>query len=270
MAQGGGIRDPTVPAYVPANRPRYHQRSLVAQGTDSIGGSDAFPRQSTSHIRNGQFPVRSAKKINPPQRGPVLIIMGKLPLPGRCKTRLRPRLGLRGAARLQHSLLRDRIRAALRTGFPVELHFDGPRGHPLLLTARRKGLCLRRQAHADLGTRMLRALHGRPAVIIGTDCPALDIFRLKQALAAVHAGKNLCIPAGDGGYVLIGLSRHHPRSFRCIDWGSDSVLRQSRRQHRQGHLLVEEWSPLRDLDTPRDFWRERRSGRLPAFGYAPL
>ncbi len=194
--------------------------------------------------------------------------MGRAPIAGQCKTRLRPRLGLRGAARLQLSLLRDRIHECGQLQAAVELHVAGPRNHPVFLAARRRGITLRQQFEGDLGTRMLRAQRGRPVVLIGTDCPALRAEQLMRALAAVIKGRNLCIPATDGGYVLIGLARPHPTGFRCIAWGSAGVLRQSRRQHRRGGLPVEEWQALPDLDLPRDLWRERRSGRLPAFGLA--
>lgn len=194
--------------------------------------------------------------------------MGRAPIAGHCKTRLRQRLGLRGAASLQCNLLRDRIRECRGLQAELELHVAGPRNHPVFLAARRLGVRLRQQLQGDLGTRMLRAQRGRPVILIGTDCPALRAEQLGHALRAVAEGRNICIPATDGGYVLIGLSRPHAASFRCIAWGSARVLKQSRRQHRRGDLAVEEWAPLPDLDRPRDFWRERRCGRLPAFGYA--
>ena len=202
--------------------------------------------------------------------GPVLIIMTRCPLPGRCKTRLQPYLGAAGAARLQANLLRQRIGLARRLPHPAELHVHPDLRHPLILDARRRGLTVRHQQGHDLGQRMRRAQGRRPAVIIGTDAPALGLADVKHALDAVARGQSLCIPAEDGGFVLLGLAQSSPRCFDCIDWGSPHVMRQSRRQYRRASLAVAERAPCPDLDTGRDFRRERRAGRIPAFGYIHL
>jgi rSAM/selenodomain-associated transferase 1 len=191
--------------------------------------------------------------------------MAKAPLIGRCKTRLRNRLGLRGAARLQAYLIRDRLSEALSTGYPVEIQASPDIRHAQFLAARRRGVMVRRQFGSDLGLRMRNAQQSRAVVIIGTDCPSLKQHTLSWALEQVQNGNNVCIPAHDGGYVLIGLAKSCASLFRCVTWSSAQVMAQTWRQQRRAGLKLRLENSLHDLDTPADYRRERRSKSLPAF-----
>lgn len=195
----------------------------------------------------------------------VLIIMSKAPLPGRCKTRLAPRLGLRGAARIQRQLLQQRIALGLTLPCQVEIHASPDVRHPLFLQARRLGIRVRKQCHGDLGRRMRCAQGQRPAIIIGTDCPALTREHLLMALSRLQQNQATCIPAQDGGYVLLAQPQANAGLFHTIDWGSSRVMQQTRRQQRRSKTAWLNSTPLPDLDTPQDFQQQRRAGRLPAY-----
>ena len=66
---------------------------------------------------------RSAWRASTPIRAEsVVIVFARAPLAGRVKTRLVPRLGAAGAARLQERLIRAALRSA---GGSVELHVAG-------------------------------------------------------------------------------------------------------------------------------------------------
>lgn len=191
----------------------------------------------------------------------MLIVFARAPLAGRVKTRLAPRLGAAGAARLQERL----IRAALRCAFaarcgPVELHVT--RRHAFFRTLK---VPLRLQRGDDLGERMRHALRGalrrhRRAVLIGADCPALTPGDLRRALRWLQGGVDVVLaPAEDGGYALIAARRISPDVFANVDWGNASVLAQTmaniartRLRHR---LLRTVW----DVDRPEDL--ERLRGR---------
>ncbi|MGJ8668623.1 MAG: TIGR04282 family arsenosugar biosynthesis glycosyltransferase [Oceanococcus sp.] len=191
--------------------------------------------------------------------------MTKAPIPGRCKTRLAPRLGLRGAARLQRQLIQQRLQLALSIDCPVEIHASPDLRHPVFLSAKRLGIKLRKQVAGDLGRRMSRAQGDRPAIIIGTDCPSLTKRHLDDACQALLQNQQLCIPATDGGYVLIAQTHVHPQLFQTIHWGSAQVFRQTRRQQRRSGARWLNTAALDDLDSPRDFLKQRKSGFLPAF-----
>src|SRR5262245_55116043 len=108
----------------------------------------------------------------------AVLVFARAPVPGRAKTRLAPRLGEWGAARLQARMTLRALRTALgaKCG-PVELH--GAPDHAFFRAARRTlPIAFRRQAGATLGERMARALAAglrrhRQVLLIGSDAPVL-------------------------------------------------------------------------------------------------
>jgi len=195
----------------------------------------------------------------------VVIVFARAPQPGRAKTRLVPRLGQWGAAHLQRRLVRRTLRVAqaARCG-PVELH-GTPRARQAFFVqcAHEWGVALRAQRGRDLGERMFHALAGalrrcRAAILVGTDCPALQVRDLRLAARALAGGCDAVLsPAEDGGYPLIGLRRVSPRLFEPMAWGGDDVFaRTAARLDRLGWR----WRRLRtlwDVDRPEDLERLR-------------
>jgi uncharacterized protein len=176
----------------------------------------------------------------------AVLVFSRSPVPGRVKTRLVPRLGEWGAARLHARLTAHALRIAAAAGCgPVELHD----------TAKQRG--------ADLGERMHRALaralrRHRGAIVIGSDCPALRPSDLTQAARWLAGGCEVVLaPAEDGGYVLIGASRVSPRLFGGIAWGGAEVYEATVRKL---DGLGYRWRALRrlwDVDRPQDLERLR-------------
>jgi glycosyltransferase A (GT-A) superfamily protein (DUF2064 family) len=98
-------------------------------------------------------------------------------------------------------------------------------------------------------------------LLIGTDCPALDVAALRAAAAALEAGDDaVLVPAEDGGYVLVGLARPVAALFDRIAWGSDRVMRESRERLRAAGLRWRELAPSWDVDRPEDLARLAASG----------
>ena len=188
-----------------------------------------------------------------PSADSLIIVFARAPVAGQVKTRLIPRLGAEGAARLQRRLIRAALRTARAVG-PVELHVT--RAHSWL---RGLGVPLRLQRGRDLGERMYHALRGqRATVLIGSDAPALRAADLRRALRLLHGGADVVLaPAEDGGYALIAARRIVARVFAGIRWGTDEVLaRTLDNLHRCGlshRLLRTVW----DVDRPADFDRLR-------------
>jgi uncharacterized protein len=195
----------------------------------------------------------------------AIIVFARAPQPGRVKTRLVPRLGAWGAARLQRRLaLRTlRVAQAARSG-PVELHGTPRARHAFFVQcARGSKTVLREQRGRELGERMFNALAGGlrrhgAAILVGTDCPALQPRDLRRAARALAGGCEAVIaPAEDGGYPLIGLRRLSPRLFEGITWGGPDVFaRTAERLERLGWR----WRRLRmlwDVDRPGDLARLR-------------
>ncbi len=191
--------------------------------------------------------------------GTALIVFAKAPVAGQTKTRLIPALGAAGAAALAERLLEHALGAAVKAGFDtVELCVTPDSGHPALQRlARQHGLALAEQGAGDLGERMQRALaralqtHGR-ALLIGSDLPALDALRLRQAMAALDSHDAVFVPALDGGYGLVGLRRPEPRLFAGMAWSTPQVMAQTRERAAAAGLRVAELSPVPDIDEPAD------------------
>jgi uncharacterized protein len=197
----------------------------------------------------------------------VVIVFARAPTPGQVKTRLVPRLGDWGAARLQARLTRLALRTALaaRCG-PVELHGTPRARNGFFMSIQAQlPIRLRQQRGTDLGERMRRALQDalrrhRGAILIGSDCPALDARDLRRAARLLCGGYDAVLaPAEDGGYVLIALKRVPPGLFDGVGWGGPRVYADTAKK-----LSGRRWRALRtlwDVDRPADLERLKALGR---------
>ena len=196
---------------------------------------------------------------------PAIIVFARAPEPGVVKTRLIPALGDEGACRLYRALLEHTLEQARSSGYQdLQLWLTGRGG--VSTRARGEGGAdspgdvwqRRRQSTGDLGRRMAHAVcdnfaRGRRAVIVvGSDCPQLQGDHYRRVAAALMEVDAVLIPALDGGYVLLGLRRYHPRLFRDIPWGGAEVLATT-----ECRMIELGWSyrclePLADIDRPED------------------
>ena len=192
---------------------------------------------------------------------PVAIaILAKAPLAGFAKTRLAAQLGAERATLLAARLIERAVETASRSGVgPVTLWAAPDAAHPLFAAVRaRYGLRLERQNEGDLGARMYAAMAAvkGPALVIGTDCPALTANDLRRAAGTVRLNADAVIfPAEDGGYGLIGLRAPQWGVFEAIDWGTNCVLGETRRRFKELGLIWQEPVTLWDLDLPADIDR---------------
>jgi len=181
----------------------------------------------------------------------MIIVFARAPVPGQAKTRLIPRLGEWGAARLHARLTRHAVRTAQLADARVELH--GTRRHSFF---RNLGVPFRLQRGRDLGERMYRALSRarKPAILIGSDCPMLTQADLRRAARWLRGGCEVVLaPAQDGGYALVAARRLRPEFFSGIRWGGADVYHQTVER-----LAGYRWRALRtvwDLDRPEDLQR---------------
>jgi glycosyltransferase A (GT-A) superfamily protein (DUF2064 family) len=148
----------------------------------------------------------------------VLQVFAKAPEPGQVKTRLAQHARRAGGRRRLPALVEHTLGVAAearRRGVvsAVELWCAPDTTHPALVAwARRSGATLHAQVGADLGERMHGALRdglarGVVPILIGTDCPAIDVGYLASASEALETRAAVLGPVEDGGYALVGLSR---------------------------------------------------------------
>jgi len=181
-------------------------------------------------------------------------------VPGAVKTRLIPALGADGAAALHARLIERTVETACAAGVgPVTLWVTPAPPHAYFTTlASRFPIVLAAQPDGDLGARMLAACQATagPAIVIGTDCPALTPAHLRDAADVLRGGSDVVfIPAEDGGYVLIGAREPQPVLFADMTWSLDTVMAETRRRLTQGGLTWRELPPLWDVDRPEDLAR---------------
>ena len=195
----------------------------------------------------------------------AVAILAKAPLPGLAKTRLAPALGADGAAALQARLIERAVETARVANIgPITLWAAPDQDHPAFQTlAALFGVRLARQPDGDLGVRMLAALAAAqgPAIVIGTDCPALQPAHLRTAAEALAGGVDaVVVPVEDGGYALIGMREPQPALFTDMPWSTAGVMAETRRRLTHLSLSWREPARLWDVDLPEDVERLKREG----------
>lgn len=196
-----------------------------------------------------------------------IAVFAKAPLPGTCKTRLIPALGAVRAARLQRRLTLQTLLLARRFAATKLVLWCAPDQQQRFFRALQRHGQIEQQPQNgnNLGQRMHHAFasHGVPLILIGTDCPALQLKHLQDAAHALQEGFDaVFIPAEDGGYVLVGLRQANSRVFEDIDWGSDRVMAQTRERLIEIGWRWCELEPLWDVDHPADVERLNQSGSM--------
>lgn len=200
----------------------------------------------------------------------AIAIFARAPEPGKSKTRLIPRLGSDGAARLHERMIRQAIEAAQAASIgPVTLFCAPDAAHPFLAGCSRDyGIALRSQATGDLGTRMLaafEALAPQPVLLIGTDLPALTPALLRLCAEALEDHDAVFLPAEDGGYGLVGLRRPQSSLFHQMTWSTPTVMTETRQRLRAAGLRWSEPATIWDVDRPEDIDRLLAAGLLPGW-----
>ena len=196
-----------------------------------------------------------------------IAVFAKAPVAGYAKTRLIPTLGAAGAARLHREMTLHALRVASAADIGELTLWCTPDCQHRFFRALKKSnsfgkpLAFAQQVEGDLGRRMAAvfALASTQTLLIGSDCPVLNVEHLHRAATALADGFDaVFIPAEDGGYTLVGLRRPAPTIFQGIAWGSRQVMAQTRERLRQADLRWLELETLWDVDTPEDVLRWRR------------
>jgi len=203
----------------------------------------------------------------------TLQVFAKGAIPGRVKTRLAATIGNEEAAALHARFVEMTLATAVaaRTAGIVDRielwcapGVDAP---GFAQWRERYAISLHAQTGADLGARMRNALDaalvgGSRAILIGTDCPVLDLAYLARAVAALETHDVVFGPTEDGGYVLIGLARPVD-AFSGIRWSTPDVMAATRARLRARRINWVELPTLWDVDEPPDLDRWRASTGSP-------
>lgn len=189
----------------------------------------------------------------------ALILFAKEPIQGQVKTRLGREIGAQQACQLYEQMLYLQLRRF--SHFPG-CHFCfyiSPDKHSPFVQRIKKQftIVVEQQQGADLGERMYNAfqdlLSGFEKVILfGADCPFLDKQVMLSAIDALDLYPLVFNPAEDGGYMLIGARKIDKRVFQGIDWSTEQVMQQTRKQIDSLGWVHYELPALADIDRSED------------------
>lgn len=195
----------------------------------------------------------------------ALIILAKAPAPGLVKTRLIPAIGSEGAAQLAQRLLEHTLLTArqCKAFTQLELCVSPSIDHPALTSIDLTSFVVTEQGDGDLGARMHRAFERalaqfNAAIMIGTDAPTLTAELLDQASLQLNDDESVFVPALDGGYALVGLTRLMPELFANMPWSTATVMQETRARLTALDARWHEFPSVSDIDEPDDL------ARLPA------
>jgi uncharacterized protein len=194
----------------------------------------------------------------------LLLVFGKLPVPGEVKTRLTPPLTAIDAARLYEAFLRDTLDVGRMAGVDVWLCLAPP-ADPIPTGLVPDGVHVVVQQGADLGARMENAFASAfeagyaEVVIIGSDHPTLPVWVLSEAFRRLDQPGALCIgPSEDGGYYLLGMNEPHAALFQDMAFSRDDVFEETMKRARNLGLHVTRLRVWFDVDRAEDLDRLAR------------
>ncbi len=196
----------------------------------------------------------------------LIILFTRYPHPGKCKTRLIPQLGQKGAALIHRQLVTHTLKTLTNffswkntTEFII-YHNSGSR----LKMENWLGCnyLYREQRGDDLGQRMANAFlyalkKTQNCILLGSDCPDITEPILGEALQALKQKDMVLGPAHDGGYYLIGVSKSIKADiclqlFEKIPWGGDTVFAETLKRAENLGLHAHILKKLHDIDCAED------------------
>lgn len=192
-----------------------------------------------------------------------VIQFAKLPQLDRVKTRMQPHLSAEESLELhKHLVAHTYASLSQQVGWDYQLWVSGREAEADYFDELAKdvpvGPSINIQSGTDLGQRMHHALASalkdyRYAVIVGSDCPALDAEAINRLLSHLKEGCSAAlIPATDGGYVALAVSEVCSPLFDGIAWGTETVLEETCERLKQLNWEFQLEEALPDIDRPED------------------
>jgi uncharacterized protein len=192
-----------------------------------------------------------------------VVVLAKVPRPGRSKTRLQPPCTPTEAAELASAALLDTVLAVETASI------DGRRvlalDEPTSATAR-PGWRTIPQRGEGLDERLASAFQdvGGPALLVGMDTPQITSTLLEDAVRRLRLPHVDAVlgEAIDGGYWAIGLRRPNPSVFLGVPMSAPTTAIVTRARLRTAGLRVVDLPKVRDVDTIDDAWAVARDAAL--------
>ena len=211
----------------------------------------------------------------PPER---LLVFARLPEAGKVKTRLARSIGDAKALAVYEAMLRDLLASIGPSSRRMEVEIlwsPSADANGDLLQRAFGNRATAMQTGATLGDRIAMAFSERfffhrteKAVAIGVDDPGLARATIDHAFALLESCEWVLGPATDGGYYLIGCraGAFDSAVFAGVEWGSDSVLRETLARIAKSQQTVAMLPERYDIDVEDDLRRYAADGDGGALG----
>jgi rSAM/selenodomain-associated transferase 1 len=188
----------------------------------------------------------------------ALIIFIRNPEIGKGKTRIAQTAGTVEAYRIYLSLLESTKQLALSYPGPKYIFYSDfvDKNDSWDNSVFKK----RVQVPGNLGLKMGDAIrktlgHHSSAMVIGSDCPAMNLTDLLCASDMLNLYDLVIGPSEDGGYYLIGMNNLYSTLFDEIPWSSSSTYLHTIKAADEIGLSVHHLRTLNDIDTIEDWKR---------------
>lgn len=186
----------------------------------------------------------------------AIIIFIKNPVLGKVKTRLAATIGNERALKIYKSLVAHTIDAVEESKADVFLFFSDSVEENM---ATENPRCIKKiQSGKNLGERISNAfdevfgLLYQKVLIIGTDCPGINLKLIDKAFAALENSDVVMGPAADGGYYLLGMNKPYRLLFQKINWSTSTVFNETISRCNESELKYALLEVLHDVDEEKD------------------
>ncbi|WP_025761849.1 TIGR04282 family arsenosugar biosynthesis glycosyltransferase [Dyadobacter tibetensis] len=195
-------------------------------------------------------------------KGQLLIIFYKNPVPGQVKTRLAATVGRKRALDIYNQLV---LKTKEQTfGLPLAkiVYYSDRVDENDVWDVEGDHYAKLVQGEGDLGMKMHRAIaHGfqegyTSICLIGSDCWEITPAVLQDAFHMLEKKEVVLGPARDGGYYLIGMNKENSQLFTGKSWSTDRVLTDTLADAKRQGLSVGLLPVLSDVDYAEDLPEE--------------
>ena len=186
----------------------------------------------------------------------ALIVFVKNPLPGKVKTRLAQKIGVKNALSIYQKLLNHTLKTILPLTQDVIIYYadeviidDMWAGHQFLKE---------KQTGIDLGDKMNNAFKDffskgyKKICIIGSDNLEITTEIIEDAFHELNETDIVIGPSVDGGYYLVGMKAQYSEIFKNKSWSTSRVLEETINDLKDQTLSYSLLKILSDIDTYRD------------------
>ncbi|GAL66853.1 TIGR04282 family arsenosugar biosynthesis glycosyltransferase [Jejuia pallidilutea] len=183
----------------------------------------------------------------------LIIVFVKNITLGKVKTRLAKTIGDVGAFEVYKELVAITEKATLNVEADKRIYFSDT-----IINEKWQGFEKFIQEGTDLGIRMKNAFARgfedgyERIVLIGSDLPDINATHIFNGLKALEKSDTVFGPAEDGGYYLIGQSKHYNFLFENKPWSKDNLLEKTLQELTEKAVTFSTLETLNDIDTYED------------------